>query len=125
MYSGNPNLRGDHEKVEYTKQMQSELIRCMADIIYFAEHYCHIVTIDHGKQLIKLWEFQKRMLKAYLKPPKNKRNLVVLAPRQCGKCCTKDTMIKIRNKKTGDVKEITLEEFHSLQKDSKEKPVKI
>ena len=41
-----------------TKEKIDEYIRCKDDIIYFAEHYFYIQTIDHGRQIIKLYEFQ-------------------------------------------------------------------
>lgn len=85
MYENNNNLRSVNEKIEYTKEMLEEYIRCSEDIIYFAEKYFHIITIDHGKIKIKLWEFQKKMLKAFLKPPEDKKNVIVLASRQIGK----------------------------------------
>lgn len=33
-----------------------------------------------------------------------------------GKCCSKDTKLSIRNKKTGEVREVTMEEFYLMQK---------
>jgi hypothetical protein len=115
MYSNNPNLRSHSEKIEYTPHMQSELLKCMEDVIYFAEHYCQIITIDGGKQLIKLWDFQKKLLKAFRNPPDKKRGIILKCPRQSSKCLVGDTKIKIRNKKTGEIKEISMEEFHQSQ----------
>lgn len=33
-----------------------------------------------------------------------------------GKCSEKNTIIRIRNKKTGEIIEMTLEEFHNINK---------
>lgn len=113
MYQNNPSLRSAGEVIEYTQEQIAEWVRCKEDIIYFAEHYCYIVNIDLGRILIPLREYQKRMLKAYMEPSDGKRHLVVLSGRQSGKCCFKDTKVKIRNKTTGEVKEINICDFKS------------
>lgn len=88
-YLGNPNLRAAEQEINYTKEMLEEYARCAEDIVYFAEHYFQIVTIDHGKQLIKLFDFQKKMLKAFVESPeyqeKKKRHCIVKIARQSGK----------------------------------------
>jgi len=81
MYNGNKNIRGVGESVEYTKDLIAEFIRCKDDIIYFAEKYFYIVSIDEGKHKIKLYDFQKKALKVFNGPDDN----IVLMPRQMGK----------------------------------------
>jgi hypothetical protein len=39
--------------------------------------------------------------------------------RQLGKCVEKDTSIKVRNKNTNEIVELTMEEFHNLQTNHK------
>ncbi len=85
MYQGNPDLRKTNEVIEYEPWMIDEIIKCSEDIIYFAEKYFTIINIDTGKQVIKLYDFQKKMLKAFINPPNNKRHCIVKASRQCGK----------------------------------------
>jgi len=116
MYLGNTNLRGPDQKVTMTKKQISEYIHCKEDMLYFAENYFYVVDNDKGKHKIQLREFQKRMLKAFISPTDNKRYCCVLAPRQVGKCFFKDTKIKIRNKKTGEIREISIENFFESQK---------
>jgi len=116
MYQGNPSLRKAGEILEYDPWMIEENIKCSQDIVYFAENYFTIVTIDHGKHLIKLHDFQKKMLKAFVETPDNKKNLIVKTARQSGKCLHKHTMMKFRNKKTGEIMEMTAEEFYNLNK---------
>ncbi len=41
---------------------------------------------------------------------------IEITQKQMGKCSDKDTIIKIRNKKTGEVLEMTFEEFYKLTK---------
>ena len=82
------NIRVHGEQMEYTPEMIQEYIRCKEDIIYFAEKYFHIVTLDTGKQIIKLWDFQKKLLAAMMNPPSDKRHLCVLSARQSAKTTT-------------------------------------
>jgi len=111
MHNGNPLLRGEREKIEYTPEMTEEFIKCQEDILYFAEKYFKIITIDEGETIIDMWDFQKKMLKAFVEPTDGKRHNIVLASRQIGKCVHKDTKIKIRNKKTKKIEEISIIDF--------------
>lgn len=85
MYEKNPNLRAAGEAHEYTPDMVNEWIKCKEDILYFAEKYFYIVSLDDGRILIKLREYQKRMLKAFIDPNPKKRHRIVLSGRQSGK----------------------------------------
>lgn len=100
-YLGNPNIRSADQEIEYNKEMIEEYIKCSEDIIYFAENYFQIVTIDYGKQLIKLFEFQKKMLKVFSTNPvyheKKKRHCIVKIARQSGKALSLDTPILTPN----------------------------
>ena len=81
---GIPGLRAAGEKVEMTAEQIQEYIRCEEDILYFAENYFYIQTLDDGRIKIPLWEFQKKLLKIMLNPP-DKRHVVVLSARQMSK----------------------------------------
>ena len=85
-YKGNPNLKGMNQSHEYTPEEIQEYVKCVKSDEYFAEKYCTIVTLDHGKQLIKLYDFQKDLLKLMNGEDitDDKYNVVVLAPRQAG-----------------------------------------
>lgn len=85
MYMGNQNLRGAGEKIAMTEEQIQEYIKCKNDIIYFAENYYYIQTIDDGKIKMKLWDYQKKLMKIYNNPPNNKRHVIICASRQCGK----------------------------------------
>ena len=68
-YRGNDAVKGanvteyvDKETFEFRTR---EIIRCKQSIHYFAEHYYTIVNLDRGKEIIKLREYQKRMLKEF------------------------------------------------------------
>lgn len=82
------SIRQSGEQVEYTPEMIEEYIKCKTDIIYFAEKYFNIVTLDFGKQVIKLRDYQKKILKAMTETPDDKRHLCILSSRQSGKTTT-------------------------------------
>jgi hypothetical protein len=86
-YLKNPALPTENAKFEWTPQMVDDLKKAKKDIIFFAENYFWIVNVDRGKEIIKPYKAQKRILKSMVK---NKR-LVLLSSRQAGKT----TMITI------------------------------
>ncbi len=85
MYQGDANIRGAGEKFSYTPEQIQEVIRAREDIIYFAEKYFKIITIDEGEIFIKMYDFQKKIIKGFLEPPDKKRHCVLLSGRQIGK----------------------------------------
>lgn len=85
MYLGNKNLRAAGEKIAMTEKDIEEYIKCKDDIIYFAETYFYAQTIDDGRRLITLWDFQRKALKAMVSPPNGKRHICLMSSRQTGK----------------------------------------
>jgi len=85
MFLGNADLRKVGERIEYTQEMINEIIKCKEDIIYFAERYFYIIHPDRGKEKIQLYEWQKKVLKAYVDTPNGKRHCIVKIARQSGK----------------------------------------
>lgn len=63
------------------KQRLSEVKKISQDICYFAQKYFYIISLDQGKQIIKLYPKQARLVKEMAK----RKRLIVLATRQCGK----------------------------------------
>lgn len=80
-YMGNPNLPTNDSKFEYSQEQISEIVKCQENILHFAENYFYILNLDEGKQKIKLYAAQKRVLRKL----KNNRFLSLLASRQIGK----------------------------------------
>ena len=80
-YNANPNLKSIGVQVNYTPEQVQEYIKCKNDYIYFIENYCHIVTLDHGLQLFKLYECQKKKLKII----HENRKVILMEGRQQGK----------------------------------------
>ncbi|MFW6281857.1 MAG: hypothetical protein ACOC1O_03570 [bacterium] len=110
--AGDDGLRKAGEQIDYTQEMINEIIKCKQDIIYFAENYYTILTIDKGKTNIELWDWQKKVLKVFVDPPDGRRNCILKIARQSGKCFCENNHIKVRNKKTGEIKEISIKEFY-------------
>lgn len=111
-YKGNQSLKGNNVKVPMTDEHIAEFKRCKNDIFYFLMNYGKIISLNDGEINFSLYQYQKNMIKLM----DENRFVVNLLPRQMGKCSEKDTLIKIRNKKTGEITELTIEEFHQLSK---------
>lgn len=75
-------LKGDLN-YQRTEQEIEEWIKCKNDIIYFAEHYCKLMT-PLGIRKVDLRDYQKR----YLRHVTENQLSIYLACRQCGKTTT-------------------------------------
>jgi len=107
-YSGNPLLKRANVKVEFSAEQIEEYIKCSKDPVYFAKQYVKIVSLDEGLVPFKLYKFQEKLIKNF---HKHRFNICKL-PRQVGKCCCINTIIKVRNKTTGEILELTVGEFY-------------
>jgi hypothetical protein len=81
MYLNNPNLPTVNSEFEYTPKMIADLEKCSKNILYFAENYFTIISLDEGKQKIELHLCQKRVLRKM----RDNRFFILLASRQIGK----------------------------------------
>lgn len=113
-YLGNGQVLRAGVKVQFSEAELSEYLKCARDSVYFAENYCKVIHVDHGLVDFKLHEFQKEVFKTLTE----QLRVIMVAPRQCGKCIDKDTKITVRNKKTGEIVEMTAGEFHLANKTS-------
>lgn len=111
-FNGNPFLRNAYEQIEYTDEQLDELEKCKEDPIYFIENYAKIVSLDKGVVPFKMFGYQKE----FIETVHTSRKSLVKMGRQLGKCVGKDSKYTIRNNKTGEILEITAEEFHNLTK---------
>jgi len=80
-YRGDRKLPKSEAQFEWTPKMVQELKKCKEDITYFAENYFYIVSLDRGKEVIKLYTRQRQILKSLI----NNRFNIVLSCRQFGK----------------------------------------
>ena len=62
-YLGNKNLPEPETTFQWTPEMVEDLEKCRKSILHFAKYF-YIVNLDEGKQPIKLYTYQKRLLKA-------------------------------------------------------------
>ena len=106
-YNGNPNLPKANTQHNWTAEMINEYIKCKADPVYFAETYFKIVHVDKGLIPFKLYEYQKEAIRL----SSLNRKFVMNASRQCGKCISINSSIKVRNKITGVIEKITVRDF--------------
>ncbi len=77
----NPNLPVVGAEFEYTHKMVKDLKKSSDNILFFAEQFFHIISLDEGKQKIKLHTCQKRALRKM----RDNRFFILLASRQIGK----------------------------------------
>lgn len=108
--------KNDGKEVKYDKQVDNytedqiqEIIKCKNDIFYFAENYFHVKHPSKGVTKVDLEgrDYQKKFVKTFM----NNRFSILLAARQMGKCHHLDSEITVRNKKTGEVEQITIGDF--------------
>ena len=101
-YLGNSQLKDTNVKIQWTEHRKQEFIKCAADPIYFITKYIQVFTVDDGIQPFTLWDFQKRLIDTV----HDNRFIICKMPRQTGKCVCFQQLTRIRNKKTGEIKEI-------------------
>jgi hypothetical protein len=80
-YRGSKHVPVAGAQYEFTADMVEELRRCKNSVVYFAENFFYIVSLDRGKEKIKLYDAQRRMLENMVAH----RFTANLASRQSGK----------------------------------------
>ena len=83
-YLGNPNLKAANQKIRFTKKQVREFLACQENPVYFIENYIKIVTLDHGLQQFKMYNFQREMVDTF----HSNRFSICKLPRQTGKSTT-------------------------------------
>ena len=81
LYLGNRNLPTANAEFEWNEQMVKDLKKCKRNLLYFAENFFTIVNLDRGREKIKLFPCQKKVLRSL----RDNRFNIVLASRQVGK----------------------------------------
>jgi hypothetical protein len=88
-YLGNFNLKRTNVEIEWDEEMLIEYDKCSRNSVYFAEKFINIVHVDHGLIPIKLYDYQREIMK---KITFNRRCAVVTS-RQAGKTTTAAAVI--------------------------------
>jgi hypothetical protein len=96
----------------WTDEMVLEYAKCAKSVKYFALNHCKVVTLNEGITTLSLRDYQMDLLNII----DNNQKSIFNIPRQSGKCLIFDTKIKIRNKKTGEIQEISIGEFYEKMK---------
>lgn len=114
VYMNNPNLPAEGSVFEYTPDQIKQLQKAAKNLLYFAEQFFYIISLDEGRQKIALHPVQKRALRKM----RDNRFFILLASRQIGKttmmtiyalwiaCFNKDQKILIVANKEGTAIEI-------------------
>ena len=110
IYNSNQNLKAAGVTIEFTPEQVEDYLKCAQDPIYFIENYCMIVSLDYGLVPFKLYECQKNKVNVI----HENRKVILMEGRQQGKCFSKTTKYKVKNKKTGETLYVTAEEFHNM-----------
>ena len=84
VYLGNPLLKKANSRIEFTSEQIEEYIKCKDDPVYFAQNYVQIVTLDHGLQPFRTYDFQEKLINNF----HNHRFNICKMPRQTGKSTT-------------------------------------
>ena len=80
-YRGSKNVPVAGAQYAFTADMVTELRKCKDDILYFAENFFYVVTLDSGKKKIELYDAQRRILRSLV----DNRFACILSSRQAGK----------------------------------------
>jgi len=109
-----------HSVRTWTEQDLQDIAKCQDPVkgpAYFLNNFFYIQHSTKGKMLYKAYDYQKELLACY----HNNRFSTSLIGRQMGKCLCGATKIKIRNKSTGEMYEISIEDFYNMQSDLQRK----
>jgi len=107
-YLGNSNLKASGVKINFSDKQVTEYMKCANDPVYFIKNYVKIVSLDKGTIPFELYDFQEKMVKGI----HDHRFVIAKCPRQSGKCFDIHTKVKVRNKKTGEIREMEVGELY-------------
>lgn len=112
VYLSNPNLKAAGVHIPYTNETLQEYIKCKEDPIYFIKNYVKIISLDRGLIPFELFEYQIKFIMAL----HENRRILGMFPRQHGKCLLLNTKVKLKQKSTNKIVEVTLGDFYEWQK---------
>ena len=111
-YRDNPLLKRPGVQYEFEQWQLDEIEKCSSDPIYFIRNYVKIVSLDKGIIFFDMHDYQEEMVKAF----HENRFSIVRIGRQSGKCVNSKSLISLRNKKTGEMKQVQIGKFFDEQK---------
>jgi hypothetical protein len=107
-YLSNPNLKRANSTIQWTQEQILEWLKCARDPVYFAKNYIKIVSLDDGLIPFNMFPFQEKLVQRF---HENRFNICKM-PRQTGKCFNINTKVKVKNKDTGEILELTIGELY-------------
>lgn len=107
-YLGNMNLKSSGVKLNFTQEQIKEYLKCAKDPVYFIRNYVKIVNLGKGLMPFEMYKFQEDMVRTM---HANRFTIAKLA-RQSGKCFDIYTKVNVRNKKTGEIREMEVGELY-------------
>jgi hypothetical protein len=112
-YKNITGLKSAKQQISFTPEQIQEYVKCAENPIYFIENYVKIISSDKGPVLFKMYPYQKRIIQAV----HNNRKILSRLSRQSGKCFINDTLLHLRNKKTGELVELTVGDLYWMELD--------
>lgn len=110
-YKNITGLKSSNQQISFTPEQIQEYVKCAEDPIYFIENYVKIISLDHGPVLFNLYPYQRRIIQSV----HNNRKILSRLSRQSGKCFINDTLLHLRNKKTGELLELTIGDLYQME----------
>jgi hypothetical protein len=106
-YRDNLLLKKPGVQYEFSEEEIEEYMKCAADPIYFIKNYVKIISLDEGLITFAMHDFQEEMVTAF----NENRFSIVRVGRQSGKCESYKSLINMKNKFTGEIKQIEIGKF--------------
>lgn len=111
-YNGNTKLKKAGVRQVMTVFEQQEYVKCKFDVIYFIKKYVQIISLDEGVVPFHLFPYQEKMIKHM----EDNRFSIFMTSRQMGKCLNPLSIVRLRNKLTGETRDTTIGDFYAMQK---------
>lgn len=103
-YRDNLLLKRPGVQYDFEQWHLEEISKCAADPIYFIRNYVKIISLDEGIIYFDMHDYQEEMVNAF----HDNRFSIVRIGRQSGKCLKYQTLTTIRNKITGEIKQVPI-----------------
>jgi hypothetical protein len=113
-YRDNMSLKRVGVVYEFEQWQKDEIEKCTEDPIYFIRNYVKIISLDEGIIFFDMHDYQEEMIRAF----HENRFSIVKIGRQSGKCAAYKSLISVKNKKTGEIKQLEIGRFFDEIKSS-------
>lgn len=80
-YNNNTALKKSGIQEQFTDYQVQEITKCLTDISYFIRNYVYIVSLDEGRVLFDLYDYEQEMIDLF----NNNKYVIIRASRQMRK----------------------------------------